>query len=210
EMRQYSPGDPPRLILWKVYARTRKLMVRVSERAIIVQPRTCSYLVAGTGDDAVASLARSVLERELLGQGWRFGADGSPKPTSDLGEALRALARSGNPPNVPTGLAGFLQGAAADGYKSCLVFVPPTAGPWLPQVAAVAARSPLRLTFVTSGVHGAARPLWAGLLLRPEGQVALSDQVLGALEDHPVLTFDPQHGTVRREPARRPRKAAAP
>jgi len=50
EMRRYSPGDSPKLLLWKVYARTRKLLVRVPERAVTPQPRTCAYLVPGPHD----------------------------------------------------------------------------------------------------------------------------------------------------------------
>ena len=68
-------ADSPRLILWKVYARTRRLFVRTSERALEAAPRTCAYLVADPQDEAAATLARTVLERGLLGDRWRFGAD---------------------------------------------------------------------------------------------------------------------------------------
>ena len=79
DMRRYSPGDPPRLLLWKIYARTGKLMVRIPESAVTTAPRTCAYLVAGPGDEMVASLARTLVENDLLGDGWRFGADGSDR-----------------------------------------------------------------------------------------------------------------------------------
>src|SRR5262249_49341160 len=32
DLRRYAPGDPMRLILWKVYARTRQTVVRTPER----------------------------------------------------------------------------------------------------------------------------------------------------------------------------------
>ena len=51
DMRQYSPGDSPRMILWKVYARSRKLLVRVPERALTARPRFCAYFVAGPDDE---------------------------------------------------------------------------------------------------------------------------------------------------------------
>ncbi len=206
DMRPYAPGDPPRLILWKVYARTRKLMVRVHERAVTVQPRACAYLVAGAGDDPVAALARTVLENDLLGKGWRFGADNSLEPTSKLDEALLQLARSGNPPSGPSGLAGFLAQAAHDGYKSCLVFVPPGPGPWLDQVRAAAARSALRLTFVTAGAHAhKTRPSWRWLVLREPRKVATPGNLASMLEgrEHRLLSYDDQSGTVRQELATR-------
>lgn len=207
DMRPYAPGDPPRLILWKVYARTRKLMVRVHERAVTVQPRACAYFVAGPGDDPVASLARTVLENELLGKGWRFGADNSLEPTSNLEEALLQLARSGNPLTGPSGLAGFLAQAAHDGYKSCMVFVPPGPGPWLEAVRQAAARSHLRLTFITAGAHTS--PLkaanWRWLVLREPRRPASPGNLASLLEgrEHRVLSYDDHSGTVRQEQASR-------
>ncbi|CAN0340277.1 unnamed protein product, partial [Phaeothamnion confervicola] len=38
DMRRYAAGDPPRFILWKVYARSGKLMVRIPERALSPVP----------------------------------------------------------------------------------------------------------------------------------------------------------------------------
>lgn len=207
EMRPYAPGDPPRLILWKVYARTRKLMVRVHERAVTIQPRACAYLVSGPGDDPVAALARTVLENELLGNGWRFSADNNREPTSKLDEALLQLARSGNPFQGPSGLEGFLAQAAQDGYKSCLVFVPPGPGPWLDSVRAAAARSQLRLTFITAGAHG--QPLkaanWRWLVLREPRSQTTPGNLATLLEgrEHRVLSYDDHSGTVRQEHAAR-------
>ena len=94
EMRQYVAGDSPRMILWNVYARTRKLMVRVNERAFMLRPGACAYLIAGPGDEAAASVARTVIERKLLGESWAFGADGSPDPATDASAVREILARS--------------------------------------------------------------------------------------------------------------------
>jgi hypothetical protein len=164
DMRRYAHGDSPRFILWKVYARSRKLLVRVPERALAVRTRTCAYLVAGPGDEPSAALARASLELGLLGEGWRFGADGSRATASNRDEALDALVASGDAdPRGPTGLAPFLDRAARDGYAHCLLFVPPGPGPWLDTVPATVARTALR-TVVLTAVDGVAadtpRPAW--------------------------------------------------
>lgn len=172
EMRQYAPGDSARSILWKVYARNRRLMVRIPERALTARPRTCAYMVAGPADEASAGLARVVLERRMLGDGWRFGADGSPGHADNVDDSLEMLARSGNPEAGPVGLATFLQRAEADGFQSCLVFVPAGAGPWMEAVRRIAGGSRLGLTFLMAidDTDAALRraPLWKRLLLRPE------------------------------------------
>ena len=172
EMRQYAPGDSARNILWKVFARNRRLMVRMPERALTAQPRTCAYLVAGPSDEPSAGLARVVLERRMLGEGWRFGADGSPGFAENLDSALEILARSGNPDTGPPGLAAFLKRAETDGYQNCLVFLPAASGKWLDEVRRAVAGSRLGLTWMV-GLDGLqtsleAPPLWKRLLLRPE------------------------------------------
>lgn len=162
DMRQYARGDPPRLIMWKIFARTRKLMVRVPERAITAQPRTCAWFFRGPRDEAAAALCRVVLERGLLGEGWRFGADAPARPdagdpgspegrASHLEEALDLLARSGNgdpdrvPPAPPAAFSAFLERAERDGYVCCLVFAPPGDGPWIATVEGAARRTRMRV-----------------------------------------------------------------
>ena len=133
DMRQYAAGDPPKLLLWKLYARTGKLMVRQSERAVSPTPRTCAYLVSGPQDEIAAGLMRSILESGLLGQGWRFGADGNQGHCSVVEEALTFLARSGNPGHS-CGLAAFLEQASRDGFSGCLVILPSQPGAWMDAV----------------------------------------------------------------------------
>jgi len=169
DMRRYAHGDSPRLILWKVYARSRKLLVRVPERAVATRTRTCAYLVAGHGDEPAAALARAVVDLGLLGLGWRFGADGWRPSASSGAEALDALVASGDAdPRGPSGLAQFVARAERDGYAHCLVFVPPGPGPWLATAAATVARTALR-TLVLTAVDGVAadtpRPAWWRRLL---------------------------------------------
>ena len=138
EMRKYSQGDSSRDIIWKVYARTRKLMVRVPERAVTSQPRSCAYLVAAAGDTVSANLALTILQRRMLGENWAFGADGTPGMITSIGPAIQALSRSGNyamygPEKAhTTGLSHFLQEAEARGFNNCLVFVPNRLAPPAP------------------------------------------------------------------------------
>lgn len=152
DMRRYTPGDPPRLLLWKIYARTGKLMVRVPEAAITSAPRTCCYQLAGPDDELLASVARTVVEANLLGEGWWFGADGSDRSVEKQEQALQLIARSGNPGvETGSGLSAFLKKAAGEGFGSCLVLVPPTQGDWVEKVSSAIARSPISITLLTVG-----------------------------------------------------------
>ena len=94
DSRPYTRSDPARLILWKVYARTRELMVRVAEPARSPEARPVVYLVASPEDPAAAGVARLIMEDELFGSGTRFACDGYPQPTSDPDQVAQALAGS--------------------------------------------------------------------------------------------------------------------
>ncbi|MBU6161768.1 MAG: DUF58 domain-containing protein, partial [Myxococcales bacterium] len=87
DLRPYAPGDPVRLVLWKVFARSRRLVVRTPERAISPVQKTIAYMVAGPNDEASAGAARSALEDGSLGEDWVMGADGTPTISSEVGEA---------------------------------------------------------------------------------------------------------------------------
>jgi hypothetical protein len=162
DMRQYTPGDSPRMILWKVYAHTRKLLVRVPERALTARPRFCAYFVAGTQDEPGAGFTRVVLERGFLGENWRFGADGSTTFTGRLDEAIDLLIGSASvSTEAATRLPEFLQQAEKDGFASCLVVMPPTQGPWVDPVFQSLCHSALRIHAFTV-VDGPARVHAAG------------------------------------------------
>jgi hypothetical protein len=137
EMRKYGRGDPLRHILWKTYARTRRLLVRMPERAIAPSPTTSAFLVAGEGDEAAAATARLYLETGLLGSDFVFGADGSPGTTTETDEALEQIidsiaARADN----GRGLDGFRRAVDPVHLGRCVVFAPPIAGDWCERVAA--------------------------------------------------------------------------
>lgn len=165
ELRRYQGGDPARFIHWKVLARTRKLMVRVPERALSIAHRTAAFLVAGAGDDASAACARLALERGLLGSDWIFGTDLSVAGESRLDAALSALIQSARVGDAGGGaLAGFAQSAAKSGPVSLIVFVPSAPGPWLSRVTAACRQHRPHVVIGVDGVHPQkARSRWSRL-----------------------------------------------
>ena len=96
DIRRYAPGDSVRNILWKTYARTRQLNVRVPELSIERSQKTIAYLLTGPEDEAAAAAARVALESGALGDQWIFGADGTEGTAESLEPALLAIARSGS------------------------------------------------------------------------------------------------------------------
>lgn len=183
EIRRYAPGDPVRHILWKVYARTRQLNVRVPERAIDRSRRTIAYLLAGPEDEAAAAAARVALEQNLLGERWLFAADGSPEPQEELEPALRAIARSGNlaQPVRLDGLQRFLARPELAPEKHCVVFAPAppelAGAAWVSQLLGLQAAVGKRFTLVfgSDGVLPAQpAPLWRRIFFDLERDPAVT------------------------------------
>lgn len=183
EIRRYAPGDPVRHILWKVYARTRQLNVRVPERAVDRSRRTIAYLLAGPEDEAAAAVARVALEQNLLGERWLFAADGSPEPNEELEPALRAIARSGNLEQETRlgGLHQFLRRPDLAAEKHCVVFAPvpvtKSDKAWIGELLALpaAAGKSISLVFGSDGVV-------------PEKEIPLWRKLLYTLKRDPALT----------------------
>jgi Protein of unknown function DUF58 len=164
DTRAYAAGDPTRLILWKVYARTQKLVVRTPERAYSVAKKTVAYLVAGDGDEPAAGAARVAVESGALGDSFAFAADGVDLIATKGAEALDAIARSAACSGHPVGgvgLAPFLARVEEGASSRAVVFVPARPGPWLgPVVAAARARAfraPLAVVVCTDGIDPEAR-----------------------------------------------------
>ena len=147
EIRRYAPGDSARDVMWNVYAKTRRLHVRLRERAVDPSRRLVAYLVAGEGDEASAAAARVALESGGLGDEWTFGADGTPGGHTELASALEAVARSGGFEGA-CGLESFLEEVDLGDDAACVVFVPPRLGGWTPAVARAMARRPSRVAVV--------------------------------------------------------------
>ncbi len=168
DLRAYAPGDPIRYVLWKVYGRSRQLVVRNPERALAPTRRTVAYLVAGSGDEPAAGAAR-VAVQGALGQSWTFGADGSEGPASSTADAMERIIRSADVPlgEGARGLSAFFSSTGGD-YRRAVLFVPPRPGPWLEGVKAAMGGSglPPQLDFVVC-TDGFAAPEKVPLLAPP-------------------------------------------
>lgn len=143
DTRGYAPGDPMRFVLWKVYARSRQLVVRTPERAYSVARETLAYLVTGDGDEAAAGAARVAVEAGALGPTWVIGADGDARDATTVPEALELLARSAaaTAEEHGAGLGAFLKRNVRGAAGRAVVFVPARPGPWIERVlAAIRAR----------------------------------------------------------------------
>lgn len=188
EMRRYVPGDPLKLVLWKVYARTGKMLVRVPERAVSPSDRMMIYLVAGRGDEPAAGILRTGLEGGCLGKEFIFGADenmslarGKEAFVRTQHEAIERIVRSSAArTNGGEGLGGFLEHGESQGTNACLLFVPHRPGAWLERVAdAVRRGGPYRAVV---GVDGMRQHVQHGLLHRmflseAAGSEARTDEV---------------------------------
>jgi hypothetical protein len=170
EMRRYAPGDPLKLVLWKLYGRTGRLLVRTPERAVSPSEAMLAYFVAGAADEASAGVARSLIETGALGTHVTFGADGAPATTRAPGEGVNQVVRSVEARNQSgAGLAAFLDQGEAKGVRACILFVPSRPGPWLDRVAAALAGrpGPVRVLVGVDGLRPApGRAGLHGLLVR--------------------------------------------
>jgi hypothetical protein len=171
ELRRYVPGDSARFIHWKVFGRTRTLMVRVPERALSRARRTVAYLVAGAHDEAAAAAARGAIEEEALGMDWQFAADGSPEATSDRLEALhKVMTSSRRTSRSGAGMKAFLAEVDRGGPAALVVFAPPTMGSWLDEMRSLTLRryGRIRVVIAVDAVHEpGARSRWRRWFLTP-------------------------------------------
>lgn len=176
DLRRYTSGDPARWIHWKVLGRTRKLMVRVPERALTPSRRTAAFLVAGPDDDASAAVVRVALERSLLGSEWSFGTDADTAPCERVDTALASLIRSSAArAHGGAGLAAFVERVERKGPASVLLFAPAQPGAWLDRVVAFCQRRKVSVVIGIDGVVGDDSRWWQRLLWfwgRPTGTPA--------------------------------------
>ena len=205
EIRRYVPGDPARHILWKVWARTGRLNVRLPERSLEEARHTFAYLMAAPGDEPAAAAARVAVETGALGDEWTLGADGTDEPVEDRDAALAAIARSGNVAARRSrgGLARFLARAAGAGALRCIVFAPAGPGPWVGEaLAAAGAGTRLRFVLGTEGVvpDAGRAPLWRRALFTAPARTGQPASELAELtarltaEGHDVTVVDRASG----------------
>jgi hypothetical protein len=171
DMRHYAPGDPIKFVLWKVFARSRVLVVRTPERAISPVRQTVAYLVTGEGDEAAAGAARVAVDSGALGSDWVLGSDLDEGYARAHAQAMELLAKSARatPAQQGSGLSRFLDTATPGGAVGrAVVFVPAVRGPWLDRVlAAVRARSspnqtvaPVEFVVCADGISRRPKPSW--------------------------------------------------
>ncbi len=216
DLRHYTPGDPIRFVLWRVFARTRELVVRQPERALSAARKTMAYLVSGSGDEPAAGAARVAVDVGALGGDWAFGADGVPEPATTKDAALESLARSRGVPDAECGrgLASFIERASPDGGGRTVVFVPGRPGPWLDGLLESAqklprgmhGRAPIEFVVCTDGVHQRARSGWLGraalapVEAEPDGGVEAEElqRVVASLQrlQASVIVVDRRDGRV--------------
>ena len=134
DTRRYAAGDPIRFVLWKVFAKSRNLIVRTPERAVSPTKNTVAYLVAGADDEPAAGAARVAVDVGALGADWQLGADGSPKIADTKDDALEVLTTSARASarQSGAGLGSFTERAGT--FGRVVVFVPPKPGPWMQRV----------------------------------------------------------------------------
>lgn len=170
EIRPYTPGDPVRNIMWRIYARNRHLNVRLEEKSVFDSRRTLAYLLSGPNDEAAAAVARVAIESGVLGDDWVFGADGSDQGSDTVAGALEKLAasRALDEPHS-YGLDRFLD-QQQNSNAHCIVFAAASPGQWPEALRRTVARHPGQFSVIlaTDGfAEQQAQPLLQRLLYDP-------------------------------------------
>ncbi len=152
DIRPYLPGDSPRFIHWKLFARTGELYVRTPEPSANFEREHFIYLISDPYDEKAASTLLYHLQSGMLGQKWVFGADNSNFSARDMGGAIRILAQSGNLPS-PSGkfLSSFLSENKFDPNQNRLViYASAHLELWLPNVREILEKNAgVTLLFIT-------------------------------------------------------------
>ena len=167
ELRRYQDGDSLKMIVWRLFARNRQLMVRTPERAFSMKRDLVAYFVADPSDESSASTARVYLERGLLGEAFTFFADGSAEGATDTSQALSSLIQSAN--GVPGSALPQLCALELQRQRGCVVFA--SAGTSIEVLSKIGRALPSPPTFILSYPHtpkAEERGRWARLFLRDE------------------------------------------
>jgi hypothetical protein len=188
EMRQYAHGDSMRHVLWKVYARTRKLLVRMPERALAPGPVSVAFFVAGKDDEASAGAARLYVEAGLLGADLLFSADGANAPARTARDALEQLVDSSSQrAHGAESLDGLASQMDPARLTSCLIFAPSSDGPWRERLVGFIRRHGLDATIIIGVDEAGEAPKPAtrfeSLLFQPEPTLDSARPSLGKLRE---------------------------
>ncbi len=96
DLRSYDPSDGIKRILWKTYAKSRQLVVRRPEPAMIPEGEVALYLIAKKEDDHVAGAALSYIDELHQHQiTVLFGTDGAAHAASDPSTAATEISAAG-------------------------------------------------------------------------------------------------------------------
>ncbi|OVE80459.1 hypothetical protein BVY02_00005 [bacterium J17] len=78
DLKQYDPSDGTKRILWKAFARSRQLVVRRPEPAVMPEGELAIYLVADRFQDFIAAAVQSYIKQLLANDiAVLFGTDGA-------------------------------------------------------------------------------------------------------------------------------------
>ncbi|MCB9666813.1 MAG: DUF58 domain-containing protein [Myxococcales bacterium] len=203
DLIRYAPGDPARLIHWKLYARTRKLLRRTPERSLSITHRVVAYLVTGQGDDASAGAARVTIAQGGLGEDWVFSADGLSEAAETETRALYLVRCSKSVQHDgPSRLHDFVRRHTHGQPTSVLIFVPPVMREdWLRSLVMIAREhdGPLRVIVgIDQGAASAARRSVKRWLFKQEPRVEETDRVMLELGRHRIdaVLIERQTGNV--------------
>jgi hypothetical protein len=209
DLRRYTAGDSARFVHWKIFARSRRLMVRVPERAISPVRRIVAYYVSGPADEASAGAARAALELGAFGSDWVFSASGANDSVKSVPEAVDRIVRSASHRDDAGGaIDRFLADADRSGPSSLVLFVPSLPGPWIANVARVLRdrKSGARVVIGVDGIMPHEPSLLRRLLTNPptaKGVPPLElEKVVAALEATraEIVVIDRGSGRVLRAP----------
>lgn len=170
DIRRYTAGDSVRDIMWRVYARTRHLNVRLPEKSLFHSERTLAYLVADHNDEAAAGVARFAVENGLLGENWLLGCDGSEETANTSHRATSLIAGSRRPLDPPLyGLDTFLETNQGAG-SACIVFASAHYGPWCESFLRTINRykSPFTLVLATDAYDNVQDRSWWDAIIMAE------------------------------------------
>lgn len=186
DLRHYQHGDPVRFIHWKVFARSRSLVVRTPEAALSEAQRVAAFLVSGTNDEASAAVARLALIRGFFGSDYLFGTAQQPEGVGQEQPALDLLIRSVEARGSGEhGLERFVAAAQRGGPASIVLFLPATPGPWLPHVLNVVRHHRARVILGVDGLRASySQPAFLSWLLsNPEREGHSANEVLSVVRD---------------------------
>lgn len=209
ELRRYENGDPLKLVMWRVYARNRQLVVRSPERALSERKDLVVYFIAHPSDEPSASTARAYLEAGLLGDDFLFIADGCQRAVSHSDEVMNQLLSSADSETLSA--LPVLHSLPEQQQRGVVIFASALTPPELLSKVVNSLPSPplviLSLSFEVED-EVSTRSLWWSKLFKEESSSDRSEEGLRQARAHfdmlssmrePVLIAQPSSKTISRD-----------